>query len=100
VQVLRELRTVPTSHEAHLLPRCMPCCAALRCLLQGLVRQAARLLPEFSPQNLSNTAWALATLKDSEAVQQQWRVGEIETGQGESYCCWLCCCPPTPPPFS
>lgn len=35
---------------------------------------ALRLLPDFSPQNLSNTAWALATLKEFEPVRLLHRV--------------------------
>lgn len=46
----------------------------LFCILQALVAHAHRLLPDFSPQNLSNTAWALATLKDCDIVRSLHKV--------------------------
>lgn len=44
--------------------------------------QAQRMLHDFSPQNLSNTAWALATLKDSLGVKEQSLVGCGSPGAG------------------
>jgi hypothetical protein len=43
-------------------------------LLQVLRGQVLKLVGDFSPQNLSNTAWALATLKDHDTVRSVYPV--------------------------
>ena len=59
------LQHVSTHHLGVLAP--LPSC-------QALVGHAMRLLPDFSPQNLSNTAWALATLREHEPMRLLYRV--------------------------
>ena len=57
-------------------------------VLQSLVGHTLHLLPDFSPQNLSNVAWSLATLKDCTVVQNLHKVracgGE---SSGRAYSC-------------
>jgi hypothetical protein len=69
------------THAVYACQCCMTLTSVPPAVAQTLAGHATRLLPDFSPQNLSNTAWALATLKDCESVRLLHRV---RTGDGEA----------------
>lgn len=48
---------------------------ARRLPAQTVTPQIIKKIEEFSPQNMSNTIWALATLKDYDLVRDMHRVG-------------------------